>query len=392
MSKIDILLMSDNSLDTIGGSEESTKIIIKELKNNFKIGVIQPGYIREPEDSVKYFTITSDTRLKIIFKNPIKFLNYIFTLKKIIEKQNPRIIHTQGQVNFFIVALLYKLKLIPKSIKFIHTERGLYTKYNLFIIRLFLFFMKELDVLVTTTKFNLKYWKKALTEKNIQVDFKVIENTPGKLFETFDKKLAKKRNDNLTIGFAGRYTSWKNWPLAVEISEKLNEMLGNNLKVKMAVGCLDDKSELETKEMFNKLDEIFGRRFEGKINLTLEEMSNFYYDLDVFILTSDYNTESFGRTLVEAMSRNTAVLTTNSGGSVEVVGNKNNVCNTVNQFIDRIMEFHNDKNLLELEKNRNIQRVNEKFSVKNNIEKHMKLYNSLIKCKNNMDLRQYKMK
>ncbi len=146
----------------------------------------------------------------------------------------------------------------------------------------------------------------------------------------------------------------------------------------MAVGCLDDKAEKETKEMFEKLSQLLGDRFKGKINITLSEMDQFYYDLDVFILTSDYNTESFGRTLVEAMSRKTVVLTTDAGGSVEVVGNLNNVFETAEEFVEKTFEVYLEENVMEKEKTFNLERVKEKYSLDNNIEKHKMLYKCII--------------
>lgn len=378
MSKIDILLLLDNNLEVIGGSEESTKIIIKGLKNQFQIGLVLPGEVVNRESSVYYFPILKYQRLKDIFKNPFKFLRYITVIKQIIKKQKPKIIHTQAQVSFFIVALLFKLNLIPKRIKFIHTERGLYTKYNFLIKKLFLFFMKELDILVTTTEFNKNYWKKALIKNNSYVKLKVIENTAGEIFETYDPGKEKNEDMKLVVGFAGRFVDWKNWPLAVEIVEKLNEKLAEDLHVKMVVGCLDKTSKRETLKMFDKLKRELGNRFEGMINQDIYSMDKFYYDIDIFILTSKYNSESFGRTLVEAMSRKTVVLTTNSGGSVEVVGKIENVLNNADQFVDRIMYFHNNRDKMKLEKQLNLTRVRKKYSLENNLNKHIKMYNEIL--------------
>ncbi|MGI6537808.1 MAG: glycosyltransferase family 4 protein [Caldicoprobacterales bacterium] len=238
--------------------------------------------------------------------------------------------------------------------------------------------MKELNLLVTTTEFNMKHWKKALDKKGITLDYRLIENTAGELFETLDESLISSNEERIIVGFAGRYTEWKNWPLAVEISKKLNEIIGDGLEIKMAIGCLDKKSLKHTKNMYAELSEVLGDRFDGKINITLEEMDKFYYDIDVFVLTSHYNTESFGRTLIEAMSRKTAVLTTNAGGSVEVVGNPNNVFDTADEFVERILDYYNNRNKLDEEKERNLKRVREVYSLDNNINKHLDLYASII--------------
>src|SRR5690625_1681036 len=184
MSNIDILFMVDNSLDTIGGSEESTKIILNGVKDEYSLGVIQPGKIKQKISGVNYYSLTKITRLKHLIKNPFAFLLYINEVRKIIKNESPKIIHTQAQVSFFIIGLLFKLKLISNSIIFIHTERGLYTRYNTFFKGLFIFFMKHLETLVTTTEFNMSYWKKALNQKGYPKNFTIIENTAGDLFET----------------------------------------------------------------------------------------------------------------------------------------------------------------------------------------------------------------
>ena len=380
MSKngLDILLMSDNGLDTVGGEQESTKIIINGLKGKYSLGVIQPGNISKPIKGVTYFNLTEHTRMKHLIRNPFAFIKYILKVKQIINSKKPRIIHTQAQVSFFIVALLKKIRLISKGNYLIHTERGLYTKYNTFFKYIFYFFMRELNMLVTTTEFNMKYWKEALNKREFLLDYRIIENTAGELFEVYDDSLNVKDEKKLIIGFAGRYCDWKNWPLAVEISEKLNDIIGSRLEVKMAVGCLDEKALKETKLMFQRLDEVLGCRFDGKINITIEEMNKFYYDIDVFILTSAPNTESFGRTVVEAMSRKTVVLTTDAGGSVEVVGNPDNVYKSAEDCVERILEFFNNKEKMDKEKEKNFERVRKIYSLENNLRKHLDMYSEII--------------
>ena len=377
--KLDVLLMNDNNLEVVGGAEESTKIIIDGIKAKYKVGVIFPGKAVNQITKVdNIFTISNYTRLKHLIKKPLLFLSYIREVKKIILQTKPKIIHTQAQASFFIVAFLKKIRMIPSDIYLIHTERGLFTKYNSLLRNIFYFFMKELDVLVTTTNFNMKHWKSALKKKNLSLKYSIIENTAGKLFEVFDNNLDHIDSEYLTIGFSGRFADWKNWPLAVEISKKLNDIIGDRLKVKMTVGCLDSTSLIKTQEMFEYLNSLLNDRFIGEINVDMEQMNKFYYEVDIFVLTSNYNTESFGRTLVEAMSRKTVVLTTDAGGSVEVVGNPQNVHETSKDFVDHILKLYNDQNLMNKEKENNLKRVKEKYSLANNINKHLELYERII--------------
>ncbi|QXN87164.1 glycosyltransferase family 4 protein [Tetragenococcus halophilus] len=348
--KLDILFLTDNGIDTTGGEQESTKIIIEGIKEKYKVGLIQPGKVNNSDEKVSYFSMTDITRLKHLIKSPVQFFKYIVKTKNIINETNPTMIHTQSQVSFFIIALLKKIRMVSKDIHIIHTERGFYKGYNTFFKLLFFFFINELNVLVTTTHINMSLWKNSINRRNQKLEFQIIENTAGKIFETYDNTLEKNRSNDLVLGFAGRYTEQKDWPLAVEIVEKLNTNIGEKFSVKMAVGCLDEVSLQQTKKMFAHLENILGNRFDGKINITLQEMNQFYYDIDVFILTSKKNSESFGRTLVEAMSRKTIVLTTDAGGPVEVVDNRNNVCYSADEFVTKVRYLFENKKIMFEEK------------------------------------------
>src|SRR5699024_9066564 len=103
---------------------------------------------------------------------------------------------------------------------------------------LFRLFIPSLDVFVVTTKYNMSLWSSVIKNITKPIRFEVIENTAGPLFES--SNFLKKRELPLTIGFAGRYCDWKNWPLAVEIVEKVLELRASQkIRVKMCVGCLD---------------------------------------------------------------------------------------------------------------------------------------------------------
>src|SRR5690625_4685675 len=109
-NNLEILIMSDNGLETVGGEQESTKIIIEGVKKSYTLGVAQPGNLKKPLSNVHYYPLTSKTRLKHLIKKPHLFMKYIFQIRKIIVNSKPKIIHTQAQASFFIVALLRILK------------------------------------------------------------------------------------------------------------------------------------------------------------------------------------------------------------------------------------------------------------------------------------------
>lgn len=278
-----------------------------------------------------------------------------------------------------MVSLMKRFRIIPREIVLVHTDRGLYTKYNQFFRNLFHFSFKYIDTLITTTDFNKKSWQEANEKKGIKINYCVIENTAGSIYETIDEaKVAN--NDFLTVGFAGRMCDWKGWPLAEDICAEVDK-LAPETHYMMYVSCFDKPAEDETKVMFDKLKKLYGDRFVGRINVPFVEMEQFYYDTDVYVLTSWPKSESFGRTIVEAMSRMNAVLTTDAGGSPEVVNDPSTICEKAEEFAQHIKKWNDDRTLLESVKKRNFERVRKEYTLENNVSKYVELYNAIVEGK-----------
>src|SRR5699024_3784630 len=241
----------------IGGAQLSSNIILNGLKDgDYNLGVIQPGKNSSKLENVEYFEIGDFKSIKTVARHPFKFINYIKQVKNILNREKPSIVHTQAQANFFVVAFLKKLHLISKDTYIIHTERGLYVKYNAFIQQVLRFMMNELNTLVTTTQFNMEYWQAALENWNISLDdYKINENTAGEHFESYVEDYDSPYKDKLVLGFVGRWNYVKNWPLAKEIALITNEKLGENLMVKMALSCDDKEAEKEAKQYFKQLED-----------------------------------------------------------------------------------------------------------------------------------------
>ena len=376
-NKYDVLIINDNNLGYLGGERESQLIILNGISNFYKTAVIQPGKFEEKISRVDVYYLTKSKRLKYLIKNPFAFVVYILRVGKLISKLHPKIVHSQSQVCFFIMSLLKRLHIVPKDIILLHTDRGLYTKYNGFFRWLFQLSFKYLDLLVTTTDFNKRSWEKANKDKGIKLEYRVISNTAGKIYETIDEEKFDNHKE-IRVGFAGRYCDWKGWPLAEAICQRVNEKTRNS-SFYMYVSCFDDKAEIETNKMFDRMRKLLGNRFVGKINVPFVDMEQFYYDIDVYVLTSWPLSESFGRTIVEAMSRKTAVLTTNAGGSVEVVDNPSTVCKKDDDFAKIIVDWYENPDKLQVEKERCFKRVHDCYSLSNNVDNYKRLYKSILK-------------
>lgn len=370
-----ILIINDNNLSFLGGERESQLIIINGIKDKYKVSVIQPGLFEEKIDGVDFYSLTKCKRMKQLIKNVFAFFIYILKVGVKINKINPDIIHSQSQVSFFIVSLLRRFGIISKKTIFIHTDRGLYTKYSKFYRWLFQFSFKYLDCLVTTTYFNNHTWKEANDAKGIDLSYYVVGNTAGEIYEKIDYDRIQD-NENIVVGFAGRMCDWKGWPLAEKIVCAIDSKCKNSF-FKMYISCLDDTSMSETKMLFERMKDLLGDRFEGRINVPFTEMEEFYYSLDVFVLTSDSKSESFGRTVVEAMSRYTAILSTDAGGTEEVIGNNERICFEVDDFVRQIAGWYSDKTALLQEKERNLERVRLKYSLESNVTGYINVYEEM---------------
>lgn len=376
INKCDVLYINDNNLEYIGGEETSEKILIGGLQDRYNISVIQPGEYKNEFIKVDVYSLTDIKRVKYLIKKPIQFIAYFVRMAKTINKIQPTIIHTQSQVSFWGVSFLKRLKIISRDIVIIHTERGLFLKYNSLIQNIFFFSFKYTNILVTTTNFNKDWWKRENEKRRIELEYAVINNTAGSKFEKIDSTLVA-NNENIVVGFVGRYCDWKDWPLAEEICKKLEDRESTYNYI-MCISCYGSTEEQKVNNMYSRIREKCGERFKGYINVPFEDIDKQYYSFDVFVLTSKKNTESFGRTIVEAMSRKTAVLTTDAGGAVEVVNDEETVCTSAEQFIEKIDYWNNNREVLENVKIRNYKRVRAKYSLNQNIDKHIELYDSII--------------
>jgi glycosyltransferase involved in cell wall biosynthesis len=368
-----ISYLVDNNLETVGGEQESTKILINgALGHKWDVLLLQPGENCSFLSTDIQTKIISPDRLKKAIKNPLVFVCYVFGVFLNLRKFDPDVIHTQAQVSFFIVGFLRKLHFLSNDKIFIHTDRGIYSKYNRFYKMLFGFFVGQLSHLVCTTETNKKLWESALYKASKRIDISVISNTAGSKFTPCVKG---RFTDSPKVGFSGRFCEWKNWPLAEKIVRGLASRF-SGLEVKMAVGCLDEGAVTATKQMFSRIESLLGDRFRGDINVPPGRMPDFYKEVDYFILTSEPGAESFGRTVVEAMSAGCVVFVTDGGGPPEVIGNERFVFDSVEELIKEVTWIFHDKEVAQDISRRNIARANRLFSETANVERYLELYSS----------------
>ena len=307
---MNILYVMDCKIDLIGGSQKSTITTINGMLEN---GVNVSMICEEPNDKEFYF-YKKNVKFNFFKKKKNKFVNLIskmFYLRKHLKNNDIDIVHVQNTRFFVITAFALKFHIIrKKNIKFIYTDRDFYDAYT----KTYRFLIKKLaskfDIIVCTTPINQNLWK------NFHNHVHLISNALEEEWFKYDAK-RKKNNKKYKIGFCGRFVKYKRWDNVLKICDDLK----GKFDFSFAISLANEYEKAEFNLYKSKLDKILGGKYDLIINADKNEIVDFYYGIDIFILTSEK--ESFGRTLIEAMTKYNIVFGTNSGGVPFVIKDAN---------------------------------------------------------------------
>lgn len=308
-----ILYLCDFPIDYIGGAQKSLLTMASEMKKTNYNVVITSDIMINPMSKLQ------DTYTIEQWKKPhnkyMSVISKILFLNKCIKKYKPDIIHIQFSQFAYAFLLGKKYKILKKVPPTIFTDRHYFTGYNKRYQKMFIENSRLFDALIFTTENNMTEWKNALNSHEIPKMYIVNNVLESKWFEKNNMNI-KNKSSKINVGFAGRYVDWKRWDTAFEIAKILCET--DKYTVSIAISPVDNDTEMN--RFLDNMKIATHNNLKILISADEDEMLNFYQDLDFFILTSEH--ESFGRTLIEAMTQNTVVLSTNSGGAPEVVARK----------------------------------------------------------------------
>lgn len=310
MSSKKILYLCDFPLDSIGGAQKSLLSMAYAMDElNYEIIITS--------DMMENRAFLSNSRIIVEeWKKPknkyAAIISKLKMLKKCIKKHNPDIIHAQFSQYAYVMLLAKKFKMISDKILLVFTDRHHFLGYNDRYKKMFTENIHYLDRVIFTTENNRSEWEKALGHTIEQSD--VVPNILDDKW--FDRSCQNSKDTTkIYIGFAGRYVDWKHWETVVEIAKELCKE--QKYIISIAISPLDGEQNL-VDEYIKELNEKSNGQLVFRVSANEQEMMEFYSELDFFVLTSE--NESFGRTLVEAMTQKTVVMSTNSGGAPEVVG------------------------------------------------------------------------
>ncbi|SEO80364.1 glycosyltransferase family 4 protein [Aquisalimonas asiatica] len=370
-----VLIVTDNNVETVGGEQESIKIIARNLSDELGVAVLHPG---ESKGDVGFCCIGvgTRTRIKALLRRPVELAAYVVKLLRYLRGTEAKVVHTQAQASLFLIGFAIKLRLIPKRFTFVHTDRGTYSKYSAPVRALFRVSLSVVDTLVTTTHRNRHLWEDALLGVRSGPEYAVIENAVSN--DGAEVPRQDGRRGEITIGFAGRYCGWKNWPLALEIGRGVLADEALKADVRMAIGCVDERDREAAERFLSDARAVLGNALSAHVNVPHEEMAEFFRSIDILVMTSKPGTESFGRTAIEAMSEGCVVLSTDSGGPSEVLDDAGCILAEPDEFLEKIKFYAMDVEARVAKGRENQQRVQELYSADSNVAKHRALYEAAI--------------
>jgi len=386
-NKKKILYLMEYPIDLPGGGQMSTQTlcdgIVEMYGETFEPVVCCPELLTKSQSDFVYKIVTyksDENREDTKGKRILNFLSRIASFKKIIKAEKPDLIHVSMSESLITFGFLRCLGYFAKT-PFVYTDRGLaygYRKHSMVCIKATL---KHAARLLTRTQFNKNLWSK----ENLKCDINVIPNTISKAFNDYDenRRASIRRehgiaDDELVIGFAGRISEEKDWPFVPVLVKALSET-DVRFKVALVISVYEAGDMDQVNMIKSGITEAIGEdRLIYMQDLSQKEISDYYYLVDVFVMSSMF--ESFGKAAVEAMSRKCDVLSTTAGGLREVIGKEENLYTkeTVDKFTKRVQYLYDNRNELDKDREFFYDRYRNNYTIEANVSRHVELYREIL--------------
>jgi len=245
-----------------------------------------------------------------IFVGNLSFLNIfkIIHLVKYFRRQ---------RVKTIILNLSSDLKLAGLSAKIAGVKKIIYSRGIAVPIKDTLLNRFLLRYVATNIIANSIETKRTILKKN---PYLVDENKINIIYNGIDfkeysrhqyKELYTRKNGEVIIGNAGRFSEEKGHEHLIELAKQLNEQHINFKLLLAGKGKLENKYK-KAVEMLGLSDKVI---FLGFVN----DMISFHSNIDIFVLSSHY--EGFGYVLIEAMAKEKPVIAFSIGSSTEIIDN-----------------------------------------------------------------------
>ncbi len=380
-----IVYLMEYPLDLPGGGQMSTETLcagLSELNTEWEPVVICPKLLNKRAQDYPFKVLeygALENREDALLPRLYNFIRRIGSFLRLIKKADPHLVHVSMSESLLTYGLICRFPSL-RRLPFVYTDRGLcygYRSHTKFLMRRIL---KKSSGMICTTQFNKALWLK----EELDIPITVIPNTINKIFSEYDpsKRDAMRgayglSESDFVIGFAGRISEEKDWDFVPVLVKALSEA-GISFKTALVISVYEDKDLEIVKKIKNGITESIGEdNLIYMQDLTQKEISDYYYMVDVFVMSSMF--ESFGKAAVEAMSRKCSVVSTSVGGLKEVVGKEENLYTkeTVDRFVERVRSLSEDREELERDRVFFYNRYLENYTLKEHILRHDKLYKEI---------------
>ena len=372
-------------IDLPGGGQLSTWTLCDGLlkEGSFEPVVVCPKLLNKKADDFDFRVVeyeSDENRERNKLARVTNFLSRIHSFRRLISQEKPDLIHVSMSESLITYGFL-RCRGVFKDIPFVYTDRGLaygYRAHSKFCIKAT---MKHAAGMICTTEYNKSLWLK----EKMGVNITVIPNTISPVFNSYDddkRNIMRKKygiaDGEFVVGFAGRISEEKDWDFVPVLVKALKEG-GVDFKVALVISIYEEQDKAIVAGIKKGITDSIG---EDKLiymqDLNQQEISDYYYMVDVFVMSSMF--ESFGKAAVEAMSRRCSVVSTSVGGLPEVIGKQENLYekSSVDKFVKRVKRLSQDA--LELERDREFfyNRYRNLYTTENHVMRHVRLYRSIL--------------
>ncbi|HEY6975259.1 MAG TPA: glycosyltransferase [Chitinophagaceae bacterium] len=370
MEKIKVLHITQ----AFGGVETYLRQVVQNIdKEKFEIIIASPE-----KDTLQKFCTDNNIRHHVIYMsrgvNPFGDIMSVFRIRKLIGKENPKLVHLHSSKAGFVGRIAAK----TKKCKSLFTPHGVsYLSFTGF--RRLIFFLLELIgkrftyriLAISHSEANRCIYEVGLKEKNIYIipNSLTICALPQKVPDKLGPLQGK-----MKVGTIARLTYQKNPLLFVDIAADTIKKFPDAHFYFLGAGYHD--------HLRNDVDERIKKYGIGN-NFHLIDMGdqvialNFLHQIDVFVLPSVF--EGLPYALLEAMHEGVPCVVSKCDGNNDVINNNNNgfSCLTREEYTEVISLLLTNKEKAKQIAEAGKKFVIEKHDIKNNIRLLEKIYEEI---------------
>lgn len=367
-----ILLLSDTN------SEHTEKWAISLAKRGISIGLFSfnkaPYQWYQNIENIEMLyepdTVLSGTGLI----EKVNYFKHISLLKKQVKKFNPDILHAHYATSYGLIGALSSFK--PLIISVWGSDIFDFPKQNIIYRKLLKYALSKANV-ICSTSICMKVEAQLYTNKQIEV---VPFGIDTKLFNRLDSNLPLQNINEIVFGNIKSLESKYGINVLINV---FNVLVKKYPLKRMTLLLIGDGSE---RNKYEKLVENLGInhlvKFLGRI--PHQYIAEYHKKIDIFISLSVLDSESFGVSLVEAMSCKSIVVGSNVAGFNEVLGGNNDFGYLVSKnseisTINAIEEILTNPNIAIKKAEKGRLRVLELYDWENNVKQMIDIYYQVLK-------------